>query len=104
MGLHPQISRFLGLKQPLPKAYPRQHPRIQANNLRCSLGAVLDASAGGLRVQLAGKPEIQVGAVMEVAIGPMTAALRPRARVVWVGRSAWSWRWRRRVRSRRTMR
>ncbi len=72
--------------------HPRGHDRVNAVGLSCHLGDVLDMSAGGMRVQREGKPSVERGAALQIALKTASQKVQVGARVVWVRRVSWK-RW-----------
>jgi len=71
---------------------PRGHDRVNAVGLSCHLGDVADMSAGGMRVSREGKPAVERGAVLQIALKTATQKVQVGSRVVWVRRVSWK-RW-----------
>lgn len=71
---------------------PRAHDRVNAVGLSCHLGEVLDMSAGGMRVSREGKPAVERGSVLQIALKSATQKIQVGARVVWLRRTSWK-RW-----------
>lgn len=68
---------------------PRRGERFPAVGLSCHLGQVLDLSASGMRVQHAGRPVIDRGAVVQLGIRNQTQKVQVSARIAWVNRTSW---------------
>ena len=67
----------------------RRSGRVRCRDLHCSLGEVLDLSAGGMRVR--GRPDkaLAVGVAVEVALLCSPFVVHLKARIVWVRKSGW---------------
>jgi hypothetical protein len=70
----------------------RSHERVNAIGLTCHLGEVADLSSGGMRVSREGRPGVDRGAVLQVAVKSSSQRVQVGARVVWVRRTSWK-RW-----------
>jgi len=71
---------------------PRGHDRVNAVGLSCHLGEVVDMSAGGMRVSREGKPSVDRGAVLQIALRTSSQKVQVGARAVWIRRVSWK-RW-----------
>ncbi len=71
---------------------PRGHDRVNAVGLSCHLGDVLDMSAGGMRISREGRPDVERGTVLQIALKSSSQKVQVGARVVWVRRVSWK-RW-----------
>lgn len=83
---------FLRAKHAKGASRPRHHDRVNAVGLSCHLGDVLDLSAGGLRVGREGKPSVERGSVVQIALRTAAQRVQVGGRVVWVRRVSWK-RW-----------
>lgn len=62
----------------------RRAGRLVCNDLKCTLGVVLDVSVRGLRVITRQDPEFLRGRIFEIAIESMGQVMKLPAKLVWV--------------------
>lgn len=70
-------------------AESRRAGRLRCQAVRCSLGEVLDLSAGGMRVAAKRDPGISADTVFDVRIDSPTGPCTVKAHVVWVTKRGW---------------
>lgn len=63
---------------------PRRATRHAAMNLACELGAIVDMSQTGLRIQCAGRPGVEVGSQVKLTVSSPMQRLTVSGQVVWV--------------------
>jgi DnaJ domain/PilZ domain len=66
--------------------HPRRHPRTEASNLRCTIGAAIDISMGGMQVTSRTKPIVKRGEILPLWIEAGGQRLHLRGRVAWLTR------------------
>jgi hypothetical protein len=70
----------------------RKYGRVRCRQIGCSLGDVLDLSAGGMRVGSRGSMGLREGDTVGVTLGANQAPIPLRCRVVWRRKVSWrSW-------------
>jgi hypothetical protein len=65
---------------------PRKAKRFTTDLLTCSIGEIVNLSAGGIRLRFASKPALAVGQVLAVTLQSPQAHLTLSARVIWIRR------------------
>lgn len=63
---------------------PRRATRHTAMNLACELGAIVDLSQTGLRIQCAGRPGVEIGSQVKLTVSSPMQRLTVSGQVVWV--------------------
>lgn len=73
-----------------PRGDARRRGRVRTDTLACSLGEVIDLSAGGLRVRCPARNPPAIGDTCTIAFNHELARLSVKARVRWFQRVGWS--------------
>lgn len=67
----------------------RRHGRVKCQDIRCTLGAIEDLSASGLRVSGKGRIPVQAGNVFLMTIHTLDGPMLAPVRVAWVSKLRW---------------
>ena len=67
-----------------PATCRRRYGRVRVGNVRCTLGRVMDISAGGMRVLNRSMTPVKAGAVIPVQVEALEGWVQASVRVAWV--------------------